>query len=234
MVTSIQIKKEIIMDNFLKKIVWLIIITPAVYLAIVWNNLPEKIAMHFNLKGVPNGYGSRNDLILVTALLAGIATAIFLLLPLVYKIDTKKSAVENKTRLLRLAFAITLFISFVSCILINGATRANMGFNIRLVFGGIGLLFCIIGNYMHNIKPNYFAGIRLPWTLENEENWKKTHLLAGKLFFAGGLLIAILCLLTPVIISLILFITITIIVTIIPGVYSYRLYKRQKMLNSIR
>jgi uncharacterized membrane protein len=86
---------------------------------------------------------------------------------------------------------------------------------------------------MHNIKPNYFAGIRLPWTLENEENWKKTHLLAGKLFFAGGLLIAILCLLTPVIISIILFITITIIVTIIPGVYSYRLYKKQKTLNSI-
>jgi uncharacterized membrane protein len=233
MVSSIQIKKEITMDNFLKKIVWLIIIAPAIYLAIVWNNLPKKIAMHFNLKGVPNGYGSRSDLILVTALLTVVATAIFLLLPLAYKIDTKKSAAENKTRLLRLAFAITLFVSFVACIVINGATHGNSGFNIRLVFGGIGLLFCIIGNYMHNIKPNYFAGIRLPWTLENEENWKKTHLLAGKLFFAGGLLIAILCLLTPVIISIILFITITIIVTIIPGVYSYRLYKKQKTLNSI-
>jgi len=221
------------MDKFLKKIAWLIIIAPPVYLFIVWNKLPEKIAMHFSLKGVPNGYGSKNDMILVTILLTGVATAIFLLLPLAYKIDTKKTAVENKATLLRLAFAITLFVSFVSCLIINGATMANTGLNIRLVFGGIGLLFCIIGNYMHNIKPNYFAGLRLPWTLENEENWKKTHLLAGKLFFAGGLLIAIICLLTPLIISIILFVIITITITIIPGVYSYRLYKKQKTLNSI-
>src|SRR5438552_16430007 len=153
MVFTIQIKKEIIMDKFLKKIVWLIIIAPAVYLAIIWNKLPEKIAMHFNFKGVPNGYGSKNDLILVTILLTGFAITIFLLLPLVYKIDTKKSAVENKTRLLRLAFAITLFVSFVACIVINGATHGNTGFNIRLVFGSVGLLFCIVGNYMHNMRP---------------------------------------------------------------------------------
>jgi hypothetical protein len=44
MVTSIQIKKEIIMDKFMKKIVWLFIIAPAIYLAIVWNTLPETIA----------------------------------------------------------------------------------------------------------------------------------------------------------------------------------------------
>jgi uncharacterized membrane protein len=232
MAFAIQNKKEMIMDKLLKKIAWLVIIAPAAYLAIVWNKLPEKIAMHFNLKGTPNGYGSKNDLTLVIALLTGIAIAIFLLLPLVYKIDTKKTAVENKTRLLRLAFAITLFISFVTCIIINGATRANAGFNIRLVFAGIGLLFCIIGNYFHNIKPNYFAGLRLPWTLENEENWKKTHMLAGKLWFAGGLLIAVLCLLTPVVVSIIIFIIVMIIITVIPFRYSYLLYKNQKALNS--
>ena len=69
-----------------------------------------------------------------------------------------------------------------------------MEIGMRYVFAGVGLLLCLIGNYMHTIKPNYFAGLRLPWTLNNEDNWRKTHLLAGKLWFVGGLVIAILCL----------------------------------------
>lgn len=219
------------MDKFLKRIIWLILPAPLVYLAIVWNKLPEKIALHFNMKGIADRLGNKNDLLLLVALLTAIAIIIFLLLPLVYKIDAKKTAVENKGRLLRLAFAITVFITFVTCILIHSAFIENSAFNIRLVFAGIGLLFCILGNYMHNIKPNYFAGFRLPWTLENEENWKKTHLLGGKLFFAGGLLIAVICLLIPVVPSIIAFTIITIIISVIPFVYSYQLYKSKKGLN---
>ncbi|HKZ67411.1 MAG TPA: SdpI family protein [Chitinophagaceae bacterium] len=78
---------------------------------------------------------------------------------------------------------------------------------------------------MHTIKPNYFAGIRVPWTLNNEENWRKTHLLAGKLWFVGGLVIALVCLLLPANISIITFFTLTMILVVIPIVYSYRLYK---------
>ena len=83
----------------------------------------------------------------------------------------------------------------------------------------------LFGNYMHTIKPNYFAGIRVPWTLNNEENWRKTHLLAGKLWFVGGLVIALVCLLLPANISIITFFTLTMILVVIPIVYSYRLYK---------
>ena len=60
-----------------------------------------------------------------------------------------------------------------------------------LIFPLIGLLFAFLGNYFKTIKPNYFIGIRTPWTLENEEVWKKTHLIGGKLWFVGGLLMAL-------------------------------------------
>jgi uncharacterized membrane protein len=85
---------------------------------------------------------------------------------------------------------------------------------------------------MHNIKPNYFAGFRLPWTLENEDNWRKTHLLGGKLWFVGGLFIAVICLLLPPVASMVAFFTIMFTVVLIPAIYSYRLYKKQKSLNS--
>jgi len=232
MVFTIQIKKEIIMDKFLKKIVWLIIIAPAVYLTIIWNKLPEKVAIHFNLQGNPDRYGSKNGLIIGVAVLIVLASAIWLLMPLVYKLDRKKRAVENKTRLLRMAFAISIFISFVACVIIN-STVYDTHFNIRIIFGSIGLVWCTMGNYMHNIKPNHFAGFRNSWTLNNEENWRKTHLLGGKLWFAGGLLVTVVCFFASINIVIITVVSIALITILIPFIYSYRLYKKQKALNSI-
>ena len=100
------------MDKFLNKIIWLIIIAPAVYLAIVWKKLPEKIAIQFNQQGNPDRYGGKNNLIIVIAVLMVLALAIYLLFPLVYRIDKKPRAIENKPRLLKMAFAMSIFISF--------------------------------------------------------------------------------------------------------------------------
>src|SRR5436190_23322341 len=118
MATSIQIKKEIIMDKFMKKIVWLFIIAPAIYLAITWNTLPETIAMHFNLKGDINRYGSKNELAIMIMILIAINAIVYLLLPQVYRIDPKGYAVENKGRLFRIAFAVSVFTSAVLCLVI--------------------------------------------------------------------------------------------------------------------
>ncbi len=216
------------MDTFMKRIIWLILIIPGIYLALVWNSLPEKIAIHFNLKGEVDRYGNKNELILLTVAMTLMSAFIYLLLPLVYKIDPKRRASENKSRLHRMAFVLSVFIIAILCMLIYNSTHGNMKFSFRLIFSGVGLLFCFIGNYMHNIKPNYFAGFRLPWTLENEFIWRKTHLLGGKLFFAGGFLIAVICLFTPPTVALVVFLIITITIVIIPGVYSYRLYKKHK------
>ena len=81
---------------------------------------------------------------------------------------------------------------------------------------------------MPNMKPNYFAGFRLPWTLENPENWRKTHQLAGRMWFAGGLLITVTCLFLPVKVAAIIFGVIAAVITIIPGVYSYKLFRKMK------
>ena len=146
----------------------------------------------------------------------------------IYKIDPKRYAAENKGRLQRIGFAVGIFMSALCCFIIYSTVKGDIELGMRYVFAGVGLLLSLIGNYMHNIKPNYFAGLRIPWTLNNEENWRKTHLMAGKLWFAGGLIIAILCLLLPDTISLIIFFTLTMILVIIPVVYSYRLYKKNK------
>src|SRR5688572_18913514 len=98
------------MDKFMKRIIWLFIIAPVIYLAIVWNSLPETIAMHFNLKGDVDRYGSKNELIIMTLILTLVNAIIYLLLPQIHRIDPKRYAVENKSRLFRIAFAVSVFI----------------------------------------------------------------------------------------------------------------------------
>jgi uncharacterized membrane protein len=226
MVASIQIKKEIIMDKFLKWLIWLFIIAPAVYLAIVWNTVPETVAIHANLKGEVDRYGSRNELITMTFILTLVNTAVYLLLPQVYRIDPKRYAAENKSRLYRIAFAVSVFMAAVLCLLIYSSVHENFKFSTRFILAGVGLLLAVVGNYMYNIKPNYFAGIRLPWTLNNDENWKKTHLLGGKLMFAGGLCIAVICLFTSFFVSMIILFAILFLIILITCIYSYNLYKK--------
>jgi uncharacterized membrane protein len=219
------------MEKFLKKIIWLVFAIPVAYLAIVWNGLPAIMPMHFNLKGNVDRYGSKNELLAMIAILSALNVGLYFLLRNIYRIDPRKYAFENRERLHRIGVAISIFLSAVLCLIIYGCSHGNIKFSTRLILAGVGLLFTFIGNYIYNIKPNYFAGLRLPWTLENEENWRKTHLLAGKLWFAGGLLIAILSLLFPLIMAIASFFVVMLPLIIIPCVYSYRLYKKQKALS---
>lgn len=214
------------MNKSFRIIVWLFIATPVIYLAVAWNKLPERLALHFNLQGEPDRYGGKIELLFVTLLLVILASLIHLFLPLSYKIDPRKTAAGNKLRLQQIALAIAILISFVACLAIHTALTGNIRFDLRLIFGSIGLSWCIIGNYMYALKPNYFAGFRTRWALNDDENWKRTNLLAGKLWFTGGLMIAIACLLAPRNTTIIIFISISLIITLTPAIYSYQLYRR--------
>ncbi len=213
------------MNKYFKILILPIAAIPLIYLLVTWNSLPEKVAMHFDWQGHPDKYGNKTELFLMVAVLALVNIGLFFLLSNIYRIDPKKYAAENKDRLLRMAFVISIFMSALSCFIIYSSAKEGFELGIRYVFAGVGLLLCFIGNYMHTIRPNYFAGIRVPWTLNNEDNWRKTHLLAGRLWFAGGIVIAVVCLLLPDTVSMIVFFIMMMVLVIIPVVYSYRLYK---------
>ena len=220
------------MTRYFKYLIWPLALVPLVYLFSIWQNLPEEMAMHFDLKGNPDRYGNKSELLVMAAVLSAMSIVIYFALSNIYKIDPKKYAADNKDRLHRMGFAIAVFIIALTCFIIYSTARGTMKMSIRYVFAGVGLLLCLIGNYMHTIRPNYFAGLRLPWTLNNEDNWRKTHLLAGKLWFIGGLVIAILCLVVPDTAAMVLFFIFTVILILVPVIYSYRLYKKNEQASS--
>lgn len=220
------------MNKYLKILIWPIAAAPLAYLATVWNDLPDTIAMHFDLQGKPDRYGNKSELLVMTIVLSVMCAGIFFLLSNIYRIDPKRAAAENKDRLKRMGFVISIFLSAMTCFIIYSSVKEGFDINLGYVFAGIGLLYCVLGNYMHTIKPNYFAGFRLPWTLNNEENWRKTHLLGGKIWFIGGLLIAIICLFLPNKAAGVVFLIFTAVMVFIPVIYSYRLYRHDKMLQN--
>lgn len=91
----------------------------------------------------------------------------------------------------------------------------------------VGIMFIIMGNYMGKIRPNWFMGIRTPWTLSSDEVWNKTHRLGGKLFVLAGALLILVAFL-PGSVTLVTLIIGVAAVVIIPTVYSFILFKREK------
>jgi uncharacterized membrane protein len=216
------------MDKLLNKLVWLILIVPAIYLFAVWNKIPKTVGLHFGWDGKADRLGSREELITMTLLMIPAIGLIYLLLINIYRVDPKKFAAENRQRLKRLGFGVVVFMSAILCMIIYNAVTGSLKTDVGWILAATGLLFAFIGNYLPNLKPNYFAGLRLPWTLENEENWKRTHALAGKLWFSGGLFLAIICIFLHGKAAMIVFIAIMSVITIIPIIYSYRLFVKQK------
>ena len=89
----------------------------------------------------------------------------------------------------------------------------------------MGVIFLVTGNYLPKCRQNYTIGIKLPWTLDDEENWNYTHRLAGKLWMIGGVLIILLgfqTVIPPMAVSL----TIMVVMTMIPAIASYLYYKK--------
>ena len=211
------------MEKFKKEIPFIIIaLLPFIYLAFIWNSLPEKVPMHWNGAGEIDGYGDKKELLSMIFMVVGISYFVFLIIPYV---DPKQKLQNMGNKLNNLRMILTLFMSGLAVFILYSVQQksSNPGF----VFVIIGLLFAFLGNYFKTIKPNYFIGIRTPWTLENEEVWKKTHVLGGKLWFIGGFIMA-LTIFLPNEMQLYTFLGITAVITIVPIVYSYLEFKKIK------
>lgn len=214
------------MNAVLRRIVWIIMLAPLIYLAIIWKQIPATVPMHSDLYGHVDRYGSKNELLILMIVLTIVNAVLYLIVCNIYKIDPKKYAAQNKERLQRMAFYVSLYLSAIWSMIIYVTAYNKMELTMKFVFIAMGILFALLGNNMYNIQPNYFAGIRLPWTLESEDNWRKTHHLAGRLWFFGGILFAALVIFLNETIAGITGAVLLAVLVIVPIIYSYRLYKK--------
>jgi uncharacterized membrane protein len=113
-----------------------------------------------------------------------------------------------------------MFSSFLSVFILY-LTKNESAADLIFLLVIVGLLYAASGNYFKTLQPNYFIGIRTPWTLESEEIWKKTHQLSGVIWFIGGILLALSGFLFPEEFMINILIAITVILIAIPVIYSF-------------
>ena len=207
---------------FKESILWILMLLPFVYLSTIWTELPARIPTHFDLGGNPNGWSDKNGLIY---LLASLGIGTYLVMLLIPRFDPRKKIQQMGEKYYSLRVLMTIFMTLISVYILYSGNGNKI--NPNLLIGLIGAFYAVFGNYLQTVKPNYFIGFRTPWTLENEQTWKRTHRLAGRMWMLGGLFIVITSFTLNNNIALgIIFVTITLIIVIVPVIYSYLEFKK--------
>lgn len=205
---------------------FIIMAIPWVYLAFIWNDLPQSIPTHFGISGTPDKFGAKNEIIFAPLIFTVVGILIYFILRNIYKIDPKKKYTATTSSILsKLSIVMIILLCAVSLFTCYWTLKGKAE-GLSVLFCGLSLLFAYIGNLMHSIKPNYFVGFRLPWTLENEENWRKTHQLASKIWFTGGIVLAIISLLLNFKALIIVYMSSILIMILVPLFYSYNIYRQ--------
>ena len=186
---------------------------------LLWNRLPDTIATHFNLNGAPNGWSSKPFTVFVLPLFLVAAHLICVIATLA---DPRKKNIQEKL------FRLVLWICPLCSLLVCGPIypyALGVPVNIGQLAGVFcGVLFLFIGNYLPKCRQSYTMGIKLPWTLANEENWNRTHRFGGWLWVAGGTVFILAALLNWMTIGLLL--GIVLIMVLLPTAYSFLYYLR--------
>lgn len=197
-----------------------ICLMPVLFGIIVYDELPAQIATHFNVHGTANGWMPRALAVFgIPAFFAVInALVIFSLAN-----DPKKQNISASFRsLVRWFVPILALVIYPVTLLIALGKKIDIAMAINAF---VGIIFLVCGNYLPKSRRNYTVGIKLPWTLDNDDNWNRTHRLAGFLWVTGGIVMIITTFLprnamTPILIGVLC------IVVGVPAIYSFALYKK--------
>ncbi|RTQ44949.1 DUF1648 domain-containing protein [Hymenobacter gummosus] len=170
-----------------KPSVWLVLaillgLAPLIHLALVWPQLPAQVPVHFNIRGEADRMGSAATLWGLAALpLASLA--FMLVLP---RIDPKRQLDAHNANFQKMLLALMASLAAFGVMITRAAQVGYVAGNwVSLILSG---MYVLLGNYMVAVPPNYFAGIRTPWTLENPVVWQRTHRVGGRAMVGAGLL----------------------------------------------
>ena len=203
----------------------LLCLLPALLGILLWDRLPREIPVHWNFEGAADRAANKAEAVFFIPL--GMA-CVHLFCAFITGSDPKHNTIPGRIRALVL-WIVPLLSVFVSLLTYTAAFHAAVDVNMVIsIF--LGLLLISVGLYLPECPHNYTIGIKLPWTLADEENWKKTHAFAGPLWVCGGfamILTSFLRIQTNTILFLVV-----LVILVVPGIYSWHLYKNSSQADN--
>jgi uncharacterized membrane protein len=150
--------------------------------ALAYGQLPDNVPTHWNIHGEVDGYASRQVAAVFMPALSALLWAVLRMLARFDPISRHESTnvYLHKAANLLVAFLLVLHLAVLG----NGI---GLRFNLVQIVGlAEGALLALIGNEMGRLRRNSWAGIRLPWTLNDDEIWRRTHRVGARAFVLAG------------------------------------------------
>lgn len=214
------------MKNKLNWLEGFLVLTPFLLVIAFWNRLPARVPVHWSLQGPIDRWGSKSSGMLVLPLVSFAIVAILHLLPwLDPKLSGKRKWSERMRTVLpifRILFAAFFFVVFLLVLCVTLGASFSTG---RIIVTGLLLLLAGVGNYLGNLRPNYFIGLRTPWTLESDATWRATHRLGGRLLFFGSITLLLAEFVFPERVFIFLFVAAALLLVVWSFVYSWRHFR---------
>lgn len=199
----------------------IVILLPILAGLVMWNALPEKMATHWGVTGEADGFSSKTFAVFVIPLIL-LATHWLCMLITLKDPGNKDQSSKMFDMLMWVLPAVSLIVSGMMYTIAMGySTGVDVWVRVLL-----GVMFLIMGNYLPKCKQNHTMGVKVTWTLRNEENWYKTHRFTGRLWVIGGLLI-LATIFIPMESIMWTFVAVVVILGFVPMLYSYLYYRKQ-------
>jgi len=216
--TSFYDKRKLLLEA----IPFAFVIITFIIAIVVYPLLPPKIPVHWDAKGVANGFSGSAGIFIIPIVLAVIMILLFFL-PLmeVYR--------ENMLKIYNYYYAFKIFFAVFFTVLFIATILPNFGYDINValvVIAMIGIMFIWLGMTLPRLKRNFMFGIRTGWTLSSDYVWEKTHKIGGILFIIVGILTLISLLILKLEMIFFVFIAMVIGTSLFLVFYSYYLYKK--------
>ncbi|HCI81323.1 MAG TPA: hypothetical protein DHW02_16715 [Ktedonobacter sp.] len=202
----------------------LIVATQILVSLVTYPFLPSIVPSHWNAIGQIDGYAPKVLLAILWPLVSAASYSFLILMMSIsprlgFQRPEKTQAITQQLSLATLLFLLVIQLT---------ATAIALGFHIDITFIislGLSILLIFTGNYMGKLRRNYWAGIRTPWTIASDVVWERTHRFASWLFVGTGL-VGIAMSFVPIA-HIWAMIALFIVVSVIPALYSYKIYRQQ-------
>lgn len=189
-----------------------------------------QFASHWNIKGEADGFSGRNTVLWLMPLLALGMTALMSLLPI---IDPRRKNLLRSSLPYQIAWiGMMMILAFAHTMMVLNAAKiidltdvSNGPGMLRWIAVLTGLFVAALGAVMGKIRPNWFLGVRTPWTLSSDLSWDKTHRLTGWLFMFTGLATTLSALFAFPLLAFVLMVAGTVLSALCAITYSFFVWK---------
>ena len=195
----------------------MITLLPILIGLILWNRLPEQVPIHFNMQGEADGWSGKGMAVFGLPL---ICLGVHLICTFATAVEPR---IENTAaKVLKIVYWIAPCTALFCALSVYGAAL-GMDIDVSMITEVlVGIAFVVVGNYLPKCRQNYVLGIKLPWTLNSEENWNATHRFGGKVWVIGG----IITILTAFFGNFWILMGILLLMVLLPTIYSYAYYRK--------